>query len=235
MASYVTSKLSRIIYNGLMRPIVLQRESTIDLLECMNKRKIVLIDLAKGKLGETNSRFLGMILLSLITRAAFSRSEDADPKALPDFYLYVDELQNLATDSFSAILSEARKYRLNLIISNQYLHQIPQHLQDAVMGNAGTVLSFRVGLQDAELLESRFMNGVTRFDLMSLSNYHAYLTTLLRGEATSIFDIKTRLFDGPISTSTALRIRETSADRYARPRDAIDAEIARTLKAFQKS
>ncbi len=233
MAAYVTSKLSRIIYNGLMRPIVLQRESTIDMLECMNKRKIILIDLAKGKLGETNSRFLGMILLSLITRAAFSRSGCADTKRLPDFYLYVDEFQNLATDSFSSILSEARKYRLNLIISNQYLHQIPQYLQNAVMGNVGTILSFRVGLQDAELLESRYSNGVSRFDLISLSNYHAYLTTLLRGEATSVFDIKTQLFKGDAKESTAQRIREMSAKRYARPRVEIDAEIAKSLETLQ--
>lgn len=233
MAAYVTSKLSRIIYNGLMRPIVLQRESTVDLLECMNKRRIVLIDLAKGKLGETNARFLGMILLSLITRAAFSRSEFGNPKTLPDFYLYVDEFQNLATDSFSAILSEARKYRLNLIISNQYLHQIPQDLQDAVLGNAGTVLSFRVGLQDAELLERRYSNGVSQFDLMSLSNFNAYLTTLLHGEASSVFDIKTRRFDGAAKEATAERIRKTSAERYARPRAEIDAEIAKTLKKLR--
>ena len=235
LAAYVTSKFTRIAANSLMRQIVLQDKSTVDFLYCMKKRKIVLIDLAKGRLGDTNSRFLGMVLMSLLTRAAFARSEASDPGELDDFYLYVDEFQSLATENFSTILSEARKYRLNLIVSNQYFHQIPKELQDAVIGNAGTILSFRAGLQDAEMLETRFASGVSRYDLMALENYHAYLVTLIDGNATPVFDVETREPIVQYDPEVARSIKLASNRKHTRSRRVVEESIATSFSAHEKT
>ncbi len=230
MSNYITSKFTRIAANSLMRQIILQRKSTVDFLDCMQGRKIVLVDLAKGRLGSTNSRFLGMILMSLLTRAAFARSETSSADDLRDFYVYVDEFQNLATDSFSMILSEARKYRLNLIVSNQYMHQIPEELQEAVTGNVGTMLSFRAGMQDAQILEARFSGRVSRDDLMSLENYHAYLVTLYGGEATPAFDLETREPIGLYDAGIARKSRLLSKRKYTKPRTSVERAIAESFE-----
>ncbi len=230
MAAYVTSKFSRFVYNALIRPIALQQRSTLNFLQIMNEGRIVLVDLCKGKLGETNSAFLGMILIGLIQRAAFARPTDSSPNPPKDFYLYVDEFQNLATDSFSTILSEARKYRLNLILTNQYLHQIPENIREAVLGNAGTLLSFRVGMADATALEEEFLPLVNRKDLVNLPNYHAYLNTLVDGEATRPFNIVTRLVKPEEDQSVFDAIR-ANIGAYSRPRSEVMAEIESRLEA----
>lgn len=232
--AYVTAKFARITSNTLMKHIVLQPESTIDFLQCMDEQKIVLVDLAKGKLGDTNSRFLGMVLLSLITRAVFARSQGPATKPRKDFYLYVDEFQNLATGSFSTILSEARKYGLNLTVTNQYLHQIPKDRQDAVIGNVGTILSFRTGLQDAQLLETRYANGVSQHDLMALENYHAYLVTLIKGNATRVFDVETRNPDYASDPRTARAVRVLSNRKYTRSRKSVEQAVRRFMEDTQQ-
>lgn len=221
MAAYVNSKFARLIYNSLIRNIVLQEHSTIDFLDLMNHRRILLVDLCKGKLGETNSAFLGMILISLLQRAAFSRSGNTD---LADFYLYVDEFQNLATESFTTLLSEARKYHLNLVLTNQYLHQIPEEIRDAVVGNVGTLISFRVGMKDAKELEQEYRPAAMQSDLMNLPNYHAYVTTLIQGEVTKPFNIRTRLDETPVDSSAAQSVMECRVE-YARPKDEVETSI----------
>ncbi len=216
MAAYVTSKFSRMVYNGVIKEMVLQKRSTVDFLEVMEQGKIVLVDLCKGRLGETNSAFLGLLLSSLIQRAAFARAATSKPQALrKDFYLYVDEFQNLATESFVSLLSEARKYRLNLVLANQYFNQIPESVRNAVMGNVGTFINFRVGMQDAKSLESVYAPMVNHMDLIGLPNFNAYVKTLVHGEATRPFSIKTRLDGSERHESRVAKIRELST-AYAR-------------------
>lgn len=229
MGAYINSKFSRFLYNHLMRTIVLQRKSSIDFLEIMNEGKIVLVDLCKGKLGETNAAFLGMILISLIQRAAFARTGSSATEGQRDFYLYIDEFQNLATDSLVSMLSEARKYRLNLILTNQYLRQIPEKIREAVTGNVGTILSFRTGMKDAIELENEFLPAISRNDLTNLPNFNAYLNTLVRGGATKPFNIRTRLDATSEDDSVEDQIIR-HARTYGRPRADVDAEIAENWK-----
>jgi len=221
---YVTSKLTRILYNQLIRRMVLQPESTLDFKEIMDGGKILLVDLCKGKLGDTNAAFLAMVLISLIQRGAFARTADRDKGQLRDFYLYIDEFQNVATDSFVTILSEARKYRLNAILANQYVQQIPEDVREAVEGNVGTLIAFRAGAQDAELLEKRFAPSVTREDLMSLPNFHAYVATLVDGAATPPFSMRTIREDTPSDRSVA-EVIMAGAGRYGRSVAEVDAGI----------
>ncbi len=151
MAPYILSKLSMFLSNRTIRNIVASQKSSIDFGQVMDERKILLVDLCKGKVGPLYSRFLGMIFVNKILMAALGRSGKKKAK-LSDFYLYVDEFQNLATDSFVALLSEARKYRLNAILANQYLTQIPEDVRDAILGNVGTIVAFRLGMSDAEIM-----------------------------------------------------------------------------------
>ena len=223
MRAYVTSKFSRMVYNSLMRRIIVQRRSTIDFLDVMDSGKILLVDLCKGKLGETNASFLGLVLISLFQRAAFARtSHVGEPR---DFYLYVDEFQNLATDSFISMLSEARKYRLNLIMTNQYLHQIPESIRDAVTGNVGTFLSFRVGMRDASMLDGEFLSNIGVNDLTTLPNFQAYLRTLVNGEAAMPFSIHTRLETRQGDAATVEGIK-SGVREYSRPTAEVDKEFA---------
>lgn len=224
MAAYVTSKFSRMIYNSVIKGMVLQRRSTVDFLDVMDTGRIVLVDLCKGRLGETNAAFLGLILSSLIQRAAFARVAAPGLAAKrKDFYLYVDEFQNLATESFVAMLSEARKYRLNLILANQYFNQIPESIRHAVMGNIGTFINFRVGMQDAEMLESVYAPVVNRTDLISLPNFNAYVKTLVHGESTRPFSMKTQLDGSGRDEKRPARIRELSA-AYVRKRAEVEGD-----------
>jgi hypothetical protein len=225
IAPYIVAKLSRFIYNDLIRPIVVQQKSQIRIREIMDGRKILLVDLCKGKLGETNSSFLGMILTSLILRATFERTDAPDREALADFYLYVDEFHNLATSSFVSILAEARKYRLNLIVTNQYLHQIPEAIQDAIIGNVGTLLAFRLGMKDAMILEREFLPAVGRRDLINLPNFNAYVSTLVRGEAAKPFSLRTLKDDSAWEDVLPAVIRQSSRRLYAKPKASVEAEV----------
>jgi len=179
MAPYITSKLTRFIYNDTIRGIIGQRKSTINFRDLIDNGRILLVDLRKGVLGETNSHFLGMILVGKLLTATLSRTNVKDKSKLRDFYLYVDEFQNLATPSFVSILSEARKYRLSLTITNQYIAQLKDYIVHGILGNVGTLISFRVGSDDAEILSKEFGNIISQNDLMGLSNWHAYLRLLI--------------------------------------------------------
>lgn len=225
MAPYITSKLTRFVYNETMRGIIGQRRSTIDFRSVMDQKKILLVDLRKGILGDMNSHFLGMIVVGKIFTAALSRTEISDKKQMPDFYLYVDEFQNIATKTFAAILSEARKYRLCLTVTNQYIQQIAEDIRPAIFGNVGTLLSFRVGFEDATIISSEFGEVVSANDLIGLSNWNAYVRMLIEGNVSSPFNIQTLLPSHWPNPKAAKEIIELSRRRYGRRRTDVEEEI----------
>ena len=225
MAPYITSKLSKFIYNNTLRNIISSQHSSFDMRTIMDEGKIVLVDLCKGKLGNINSHFLGMILVDKILMAALSRRDVKDKKSLKDFYLYVDEFQNLATGSFISILSEARKYRLNAILTNQYLTQVPEEIQKAIIGNVGTIMSFRVGMADAEVLEREFFPVFTRFDLMNLPNWHTCVSMLANGEALRPFDMQTLPEDSPKNYDMEKDVKMRTRRKYGKKPEDVDREI----------
>ena len=190
MLGYVVSKVGRFIENEMMRNIIGQSHSGFDLSKIMDDGKIFLANLSKGQTGEVNSSLLGLILVSKIQMAAMKRArlKEAERK---DFYLYVDEFQNFTTDSISTILSEARKYKLNLIIAHQYIPQLTEQIRDSVFGNVGTIGSFRVGAEDAEFLEKQFEPGFSRFDLVNLDNFNIILKMMLNNKTSTPFKMET--------------------------------------------
>lgn len=177
MYNYFISKFGRFMTNDLMRNIIGQAQSSFDFRQVMDEGKILFVNLAKGKIGEINSNLLGLILVSKLQIAAFSRADIAENDRR-DFYLYVDEFQNFTTDSFATILAEARKYHLNLNITNQYFAQLTEKIRDAVIGNAGTLISYRVGAEDAEFLVHE-MVGLTVEDFTNLDRFQTYVKLLV--------------------------------------------------------
>lgn len=191
---YITSKLTSFISNDMMRPIIGQQNSSFNFRDLMDKRKILLVELTKGIVGEMNAYLLGMIIVGKILMAALSRA-DMDASERKDFYLYIDEFQNFTTNSVCQILSEARKYGLNLIIAHQYIGQLSKGqdnaIRDAVFGNVGTMLSFKVGSEDAEFLVKEFSPVFNEFDLINIDKGTACLKLLVDNSATRPFSIKT--------------------------------------------
>jgi hypothetical protein len=227
MVPYITSKLTKFIYNDTMRRIISCQKSAIDMREVMDQGKILLVDLCKAKLGSTNSHFLGMLLIGKILVAAMSRRDVEDKNDLRDFYLYVDEFQNLATQSFVSILSETRKYKMNVILTNQYLTQVPERVRDAIIGNVGTILSFRVGTADAMELQKKFFPIFTSFDLMYLPNRKVCMSMLANGEIVRPFEIETLPEEGLKNPDMAARLKTLSRLKYGQDANIIDAEVRR--------
>ena len=182
----IQNKVGRFLSSSTIRNIVGQRTSSLDLDAIMNEGKILLINLSKGKIGEDNANLLGSLLISRINFAAMQRVNIPESERR-DFYLYADEFQNFASGSFASILSEARKYRLNLHLTHQYTAQLPESMQDAVFGNIGTMVLFSVGAPDAAILEKEFLPYFTSEDLISLDKYHTYLKLLVDGMTSKPF------------------------------------------------
>ena len=225
VAPYITSKLSRFIYNNTLRRIVSQPKSGINFRELMDKGKILLVDLRKGLLGETNSHFIGMLLMGKLFTAALSRTNHKDKQAMKGFYLYVDEFQNLATKTFVNILSESRKYKLSLTITNQYITQLAPYIIQGILGNVGTLISFRIGSEDAELLAREFSGIVSQNDLIGLPNWHTYIRLQSQGLVNAPFDMQPyppSVIEQPDPTE---RIRTASRNRYGRDKDEVENEI----------
>lgn len=224
---YIVSKFDRFITNKLMRNIVGQSKSSFNLRHIMDEGKILIVNLSKGQVGEENAQFLGLLLIPKILSAAMSRA-DIPQDERKDFYLYVDEFQNFATEEFAQILSEARKYRLNLIVGNQYIAQIDPKIRDAVFGNVGSIVSFKVGVQDADYLQNEFYPVFTQNDLINLENINAYAKVLVKGEAPAPFsmatwyDLKNKY---PPNLEVSKMITELSRLRYGRDKDIVEAEI----------
>ncbi|MBI2411415.1 MAG: type IV secretory system conjugative DNA transfer family protein [Candidatus Kerfeldbacteria bacterium] len=227
MLSYVISKIGRFLTNDMMRNIIGQSRSAFNLRDVMDNQKILLVNLSKGKIGEVNSSLLGLIMVSKIQMAAMARA-DMPKEKRKDFYLYMDEFQNFSTDSIATILSEARKYLLNLIMAHQYIAQLTTNndtkIRDAVFGNAGTMAAFRVGAEDAEFLEKEFIPVFNKNDIINVEQYTANIKLLIDNTASRPFNMNTILPpDGNRSMSPLLR--ELSRMKYGRDRQEVEDTI----------
>ena len=226
---YIVSKFGRFVTNKLMRNIIGQSQSSFDFRKVMDEGKILLINLAKGKIGEENSNFLGLILVPRILIAAMSRQEIPE-ETRRDFYLYVDEFQNFATPDFAQILSEARKYRLNLIVANQFIGQMEEEVKNAVFGNVGTLIAFRVGVTDANYLQHEYKPTFNEADLINIDKYNAYVKTSVKNEPVKPLSMDLTKDMRKICTTKNQKVAEAiiqlSRLKYGRARELVEAEIA---------
>ncbi len=228
MLGYVVSKVGRFVENAMMRNIIGQSHSAYNLANIMDEGKIFLANLSKGQTGEVNSSLLGLILVSKFQMAAMRRGSIPEEQR-KDFYLYADEFQNFTTSSIPTVLSEARKYHLNLILAHQFIAQLEDKIRDAVFGNVGSILSFRVGVEDAEALEKQFEPDFTRQDLVNLPNFEAILKLMINGEISSAFRMKIALPQEG-NKEQIVRIKELSKSKYARSRAEVEEEIQKRAK-----
>ena len=219
---YITAKFDVFLTNDIMRPIVAQEKSAFNFREILDTKKIFLANLSKGRLGDRNASLLGLILVSKFLQAAFSRADTRD--VLPPFYLYIDEFQNFATPSIGTILSEARKYKLSLTVAHQFISQVDEKIRDAVIGNVGTKIAFRIGAQDAEFLEKQFTPVFTALDLENQQNRHASVALLVNGVPARPFTIKT-LDLQKVDYSKIDAMKELSYRTYGRDREDVEEEI----------
>ena len=223
MVPYITSKLTQFISNDMMRPIIAQEKSTINFRRAMDDRRIVLVNLSKGKIGEINANLLGMIIVGKILIAALSRV-DTHEEGRKDFYLYIDEFQNFTTDSIAQILSEARKYRLSLIIAHQFIAQLKEEISKAVFGNVGSICSFRIGAEDAEFVQKQFEPVFDANDLMNVDNRNCFMKLLIASQVAPPFNMKT--YPPTVGNpKIAEAIKELSKLKYGRNRDIVNEEI----------
>jgi len=212
MAPYITSKINGFIANEFLRPILSQQKSAFNFRELMDQKKILLVNLSKGRIGDINASLLGMIIVGKILIAALSRV-NAPEDQRPDFYLYIDEFQNFTTDSISTILAEARKYRLNLTIANQFIKQLVEKIRDAVFGNVGSIAAFRVGADDAEFLKNQFDPVFSPQDLLNIDNFNCYVKLLINNQTARPFNIK---IDPPPEANPEMssQLKEMSRQKY---------------------
>lgn len=227
----IQNKVGQFLSTSLIRNIVGQAKSTLNILEIMNSKKILLVNVAKGRIGEDNSALLGAMLITKIQLAAMERVRIQEA-ARKDFYLYVDEFQNFVTESFAGILSEARKYRLNLIIAHQYIGQLitetSTKVRDAIFGNVGTMIVFRVGASDAEFLEKEFEPEFNIQDMVNLPNYNIYLKLMVEGSTSRPFSaITLEPFSLATNENNKEAIINSSRNLYASPRKIVEERITR--------
>ncbi len=220
---YISSKFDNFISNDIMRPVVLQQNSVFDFRKIMDEKKILLVNLSKGRLGDINANLIGLVLVGKIQMAALSRV-DMFGKPMNDFYLYIDEFQNVTTDSISSILSEARKYRLSLNIAHQYISQLQDGIKNAVFGNVGSMAVFRVGTEDATFLEPKFKPQFSATDITKLDNYNAYMNMLVNGQPTKPFNLHT-LPPEKGNPDIVDNLKELSYIKYGRDRAEVEEEI----------
>jgi len=228
MVPYITSKMNIFIANDMVRPIIAQQKSAFDFRQIMDEGKILLINLSKGKLGDINSYLLGMIIVGKLLMAALSRV-DIEEEKRRDFYLYIDEFQNVTTKTINTVLSEARKYRLALILSHQFIGQLEEDTRKAVFGNIGTILAFRVGPEDAKQLLTQFEPTFDENDLVNFDNFNAAFRLLIRGETSKPFNIVT--FPPKKGEPEVARlIKEFSRNKYGKSRALVEAELSERLQ-----
>jgi len=225
---YIVSKFGRFVTNKTMRNIIGQPKSAFNFREAMDEKKIILANLSKGILGEEDAKFLGLILVPKILTAAMSR-QDIDMEKRHDFYLYVDEFQNYATEDFAVILSEARKYRLNLVVANQFVAQIDEEVKNAVFGNVGSMVSFRVGVPDANFLQHEFSPTFNEGDLTNIEKYHVYMKTIVGNEPVPPFSMSLKkdmdAVKARMNPKQAEMIKQLSRLKYGRDRAEVEREI----------
>lgn len=221
----IQNKIGQFISNNLIRNIIGQVHSTIDVRKIMDEGKILIVNISRGKIGEDASRLLGALLVTKIQLAAMSRV-DVPESQRRDFYLYVDEFQHFATESFANILSEARKFHLSLTMAHQYIKQMEEEVRDAVFGNVGTIVSFRVGAEDAEFLEKWFAPDFQMSDIVNLGKYNVYLKLMIDGVSSKGFSAQTLSPFERLSESSREKIIEFSRSTYATPREEVEKDIA---------
>lgn len=229
----VLNKVGAFTANPIIRNIIGQPKSSFDIRKIMDEGKILVVNLSKGLVGEDNAGILGSFLITKVQLAAMSRSDIADIKDRRPFYLYVDEFQNFSTDSFAVILSEARKYGLNLTVANQYVAQMTENVRDAVFGNVGTTISFRVSADDAPLLAKQFEPTFDESDIIQLNNRHFIISMIINGEKVPAFSATT-LSLPKTPQDNFDQIVEHSRSTYARPRADVETEIRATIEQASK-
>jgi len=230
---YIVSKFGRFVTNKMIRNIIGQSDSAFNFRKVMDEKKVLLVNLAKGKIGEDNSQFLGLILVPRILVAAMSR-QDVPKDQREDFFLYVDEFQNFATPDFAQILSEARKYKLNLIVANQFIGQMEEEVKNAIFGNVGSLVAFRVGVTDANYLQHEFQPVFSEADLINVERYNTYIKTIVGGEPVTPFSMdltkdlnKEKTLGNP---RVAELVRELSRLKYGKDEATVEAVIARRAR-----
>lgn len=221
------NKLGAFVAHPVVRNIVGQERSRVDLIQMMNSRGVLLANLATGLIGEDASHLLGGLLLTALQLSAMERPRGGAP-----LFLYVDEFQHFVTDSLQTLLSESRKFGLGLVLAHQYLAQLTDSVRDAVLGNVGSMMVFRIGASDAEALEDEFSPPFTAGDLMALPRYHAAVKVLARGEALAPFSARTlpALIPPTAAAEIVVRIKEQSRERFAQPRSNVETAIERMLR-----
>ena len=229
----ILNKVGAFTANPIIRNIIGQPKSSFDIRKIMDEGKILVVNLSKGLIGEDNAAILGSFLVTKVQLAAMSRSDIPNVEDRRPFYLYVDEFQNFATDSFSVILSEARKYGLNLTVANQYTSQMTESVRDAVFGNVGTTVSFRVSADDAPILSKQFEPVFEAQDLLNLNNRHFVISMIINGEKTPAFSATTLSIPKPPNDITP-RIVRNSRLVYARSREEVESEIRANIEAAEK-
>jgi len=230
MVPYVTSKMNMFLSNEIMRPIVCQQKSSFDFRKIMDEKKILLVNLAKGKLGGPNSALLGLIITGKLLMAALSRVDIIEEKRA-DFYLYMDEFQNFTTESIATILAEARKYKLCLTIAHQFIGQLDEKIKKAVFGNVGSMACFRIGVEDAEFMVKQYEPVFSQQDLINIDNFNAYLKLLIDGQTTRPFNILTH---SPQKGNPKVveMAKDFSRLKYGREKALVEKEILERSKVF---
>jgi len=230
---YIVSKFGRFVTNKMMRNIIGQSESAFNFRKVMDEGKILLINLAKGRIGEENSNFLGLILVPKILIAAMSRQDTPEEERKP-FYLYVDEFQNFATPDFAQILSEARKFRLALTVANQFIGQVEEDVKNAIFGNVGSLIAFRVGVSDANYLQHEFQPTFTETDLINIERFNVYVKTIVNNEPVPPFSMDLTKDMGQAKAQrndkVAEMVKQLSRLKYARDMGVVEAEISQRAK-----
>ena len=230
---YITSKFDNFISNDIMRPVVLQEKSVFNFREIMDNKKILLVNLSKGRLGEINANLIGLLIVGKIQMAALSRVDMYGQK-MNDFYLYIDEFQNVTTDSIASILSEARKYRLSLTVAHQYISQLEENIKNAVFGNVGSMAVYRISSEDANFVEQKFKPTFTASDIMKLDNFNSYVSMLVGGTPAKPFSMTSHWSLTPKGNIEIVeKIKELSYLKYGRPREEIEEEIMEKYRRSQ--
>jgi hypothetical protein len=234
VVSWFVSKFGAFLSNEMMRNIIGQNKSAFNLRDIMDNKKILLVNLSKGRLGELNAKLLGMIFVMKFQAAAMSRANIPE-KDRVDFSLYVDEFQNFSTDSFATIMSEARKYHLNLIVANQFTTQLSDEIRDAVFGNMGTIVAFRIGQQDVDAMSKYFQPTFEANDLLRVPNYNTIVRTLVGGVPTHPFSMATLPPLGSSNPDLAIALKQLTAAKYGRPKAEVEKEIFARLATKEEA
>ncbi|MDQ3075630.1 MAG: type IV secretion system DNA-binding domain-containing protein [bacterium] len=222
---YISSKFDNFISNDIMRPVVLQQNSVFNFRKIMDEKKILLVNLSKGRLGDINANLIGLVLVGKIQMAALSRV-DMFGKPMNDFYLYIDEFQNVTTDSISSILSEARKYRLSLTVAHQYISQLEEKIKNAVFGNVGSMAIYRISPEDANFVEPKFKPTFTSNDITKLDNFNSYVNMLVGGQPVKPFSMTSHWsLVAKGNKDVVESLKELSYLKYGRDREEVEAEI----------